>query len=145
MLVCGGGAAADGGPWQNDAEEAKWRESLRERAPSAVADWDWANAARDSDRQGATYAFARVYAAAPTFVHALRRQCSTEPIRSVAIDLCHDAIRQDPRWENRFALALRLFQGEKTQVSEHDVKEAFAALDRPWVASIRCVDGGSKF
>ena len=22
MLVCGGGAAADGGPWQNDAEEA---------------------------------------------------------------------------------------------------------------------------
>jgi hypothetical protein len=128
LLVCGGVAAADGGPWQKDAEEAKWRESLRELAPSAVADWDWANAARESDRQGATYAFARVYAAAPTFVHALRRQCSTEPIRSVAIDLCHDAIRQDPRWENRFALALRLFQGEKTQVSEHDVQEAFAAL-----------------
>lgn len=120
-------AAAEPGT-RKDATEAKWRDSLQQIAPAAVADWDWANGARESDRQGATYAYARVYAAAPTFVHALRRQCQAEPVRSVAIDLCRAALRQELRWENQLALALRLLSGEKSQLDDRDVDEALTLL-----------------
>jgi Zn-dependent protease with chaperone function len=135
LAVAGPAAAAE------SLEEFTRRitEELEARSPRAAALFRDADAARVRfDHQRAADLYGEVYALAPHFVHALRRQC-TEILalgrRAEAVALCRRAIEQERSPENAVALAGALVTDKQ---SETPLPVAAEALElAKWAADLR--------
>lgn len=93
------------GPSERHAAfDQKITEELRASNPDALELWQQANDAREKrDWAGCSRLFESVHAAAPTFWHAVRRQCGCELSgghRDRAEELCEQASLKDPSAEN---------------------------------------------
>jgi Zn-dependent protease with chaperone function len=99
------------------AYDQKITEELRAKVPAAVEVWEKANEARNnSDFAGCAKLYADVHAAAPTFWHAVRRQCGCQlraGNRDLAEELCEQAAQKDASAENLSLLAMVLAESKQ--------------------------------
>jgi len=100
---------------QGKALDKRLIERLQKADPELARLFAQANEARDrQDHAAASELYGQVYDAAPSFVHALRRQCHEELAmghREMAVALCRNAVRQDESADNLAALARTLMTG----------------------------------
>src|ERR1044071_1880056 len=91
------------------AYDQKITEELRAQNPDALELWQQANDAREKrDWAGCAKLYESVHKAAPTFSHAVRRQCSCQLYAGngdLAEELCEQAVLKDPSAENLRLLA----------------------------------------